>query len=370
MKDYYKILGVNRNASDEEIKKAFRKLAHKYHPDKAGGDEEKFKEINEAYQVLSDKKKREYYDKFGTAEPFGAAYGNTGENYAWGFSPEGFGWNFQGVSGDFSDISDVLESIFENFGFSPRRRTYRKGADIEVEQEISLEEAFRGTTKYLNIKTLINCEKCNGRGADESSGFKICSVCDGQGEIKEKKQTFFGSFSQIKTCGKCYGTGKVPNKSCVFCNGSGRVLATREVKVNILPGVSNNQIIKIKEMGEAGERGMPPGDLYVRIKIKPHPIFERVGNDLIVKKELSFFDLLLGRKIEIPTLDGKKINIEIPPHFNLKSDLRVSGEGMPRFGSYGRGDLLVSFIIKAPKKINSKFRKILEELEKEEGRFA
>lgn len=366
MKDYYEILGVSRDASEEEIKKAFRKLAHKYHPDKAGGDEKKFKEINEAYQVLSDKKKREYYDKFGTTEPFGANYGDA-KSYNWGFGSEGFGWNFQGMGTDFGDISDVLETIFENFGFAPRRRTYKKGADIEVEQEISLEEAFRGVTKYLNIKTFVSCDKCNGKGADESAGFKVCSVCDGRGEIKEKKQTFFGSFAQIKSCSKCYGTGKIPNKACVFCNGSGRVFSTREVKVNILPGISNNQIIKIKEAGEAGERGTAAGDLYVRVKIRPHPIFERVGDDLIVKKELNLFDLFLGRKIEIPTLDGGKIDIEIPPYFNLKNDLKISGKGMPRFGNYGRGDLLVSFIIKAPKKASGKLKKILEELEKEQN---
>ncbi len=372
MKDYYKILGVARNASEEEIKKAYRRLAHKYHPDKAGGDEKKFKEINEAYQILSDKKKKSFYDTYGTAEPFGgfsAQGGPAGWDFS-GFHPPagGGGPGFGGQEFsfyDFGDVNEILESFFEGIGAKPRRRTYQRGSDIEVVQEITLEEAFRGAIKQLKIKTFVSCNVCQGQGGDVSAGSKTCDACNGQGEIREKRQTFFGSFSQIKTCGRCRGSGRIPNRICETCRGSGRLSGERTLELKILPGVQDEQFIKIKSAGEAGELGTPTGDLYVRIKIKPHPLFERRADDLIIKKELKILDLLLGKKIEIPTISGGKLQVEIPAHFNLKDNLRIPGEGMPHFGSFGRGDLLVSFIIKAPKKLSPKAKKILEDLQEE-----
>jgi molecular chaperone DnaJ len=353
-KDYYKILGVSRNASQEEIKKAYRKLAHQYHPDKPGGDEKKFKEINEAYQVLSDEKKRAMYDRYGTVD-FGAGFEAGAPQ--WDFGQ----FDFENIWGDFGDLSDFFETFFGGFGTKQKRPVYQRGSDIEVIQEITLEEAFWGTTKEFDVKTFLTCDACGGMGGDKSSGVKTCSTCNGRGEIKEFQRTFFGSFSQIKTCPTCGGVGNIPVNLCSKCNGTGRIKGERHIKVEILPGVSNNQLIKIKGMGEAGERGAGTGDLYVRIKIKPHKIFERQGDDLIVKKELNILDLLLGKKIEIPTISGRKIEVEIPPNFNLKDYLRIPGEGMPRMHSYGRGDLLVDFIIKTPKKLSPKLRKILED---------
>lgn len=372
MRDYYKILGINKNASPEEIKKAYRRLAHQHHPDKAGGDEKKFKEINEAYQVLSDEKKRVQYDRFGTAEPMGGFSWPGGTGGSWGGSYGMPNWDMSGFStdgqnfGDFGDLSDIFESFFEGLGVKPRRRTYERGSDLEVVEEIELQEAFRGVVKNIKIKTYARCEACQGQGADQKAGSATCSVCGGQGEIKEQRRTFFGNFSQLKVCDRCRGSGQIPNKICGVCRGSGRVAAEKEIKVDILPGVEDGQLIKIKGGGEAGEKGTAGGDLYVRVKVKPHPLFERRGNDLVVKKELKILDLLLGKKIEIPTISGGKINVEIPAHFNLKENLRISGEGMPRFGSYGRGDLLVSFTVRAPKKLSAKAKKILEELEGEE----
>ncbi len=376
-KDYYKILGINHSASEEEIKRAYRKLAHQHHPDKAGGDEKKFKEINEAYQVLSDKSKRANYDRFGTAEPMGSPRWSSGE--AGGFAGggqgpfgggfpggqpnwEGFGFNVDSNFGDFADIGDVFENLFEGLGVKPRRRTYERGSDLEVVEEISLEEAFRGVQKILKIKTFVRCESCKGQGAEAKAGFTTCSRCAGQGEIREQRKTFFGNFSQVKTCDTCRGSGQIPKKACQICKGSGRIGAERGIKLDILPGVEDGQLIKVSGAGEAGERGTTAGDLYIRVKVKMHPTFERRGTDLIVKKELIVLDLLLGKKIEVPTLSGGKIAVEIPAHFNLKENLRIPGEGMPRFGSYGRGDLLVNFIIKAPKKLDSKARKVLEDL--------
>jgi molecular chaperone DnaJ len=372
-KDYYKTLGVSKDASEEEIKRAYRRLAHEYHPDKAHGDEKKFKEINEAYQVLSDRMKRAQYDRFGTAEPgAGFSWGGVGPEWG-GFPPGGVGWEGFGFPGgeggnysDFGDLGDIFESFFEGLGVKPRRRTYERGADLETVEEITLEETFRGVIKDLKIKTSLRCEHCKGQGSDASAGFTTCSVCGGQGEIREQSRTFFGTFSQVKVCSKCNGSGQIPNKICSYCKGSGKIAGEREAKVEILPGVEDGQLIKIKGMGEAGERDTAAGDLYVRVRVRPHPVFERRGNDLIVKKDLKVFDLLLSRKIEIPTISGGKISVEIPAHFNLKENLRIPGEGLPRFASYGRGDLLVNFIVKAPKKLSAKAEKILEELEKEE----
>lgn len=364
-KDYYDILGISHEASEEEVKKAYRKLAHLYHPDKSGGDERKFKELNEAYQVLSNKSKRAQYDRFGAAEPFfGGTPGAHGVPPGWDFGNFGFETFGQDLH-DVGDLGEIFEGFFEGLGVRPRRPVYERGSDLETVQEISLEEAFRGTVKDLRIETHVKCGHCKGQGGDPASGSKACVICNGQGEIREQRRTFFGSFSQVKLCKRCHGSGQIPNKVCDFCGGSGRVTGEHRVPVEILPGVNDNQIIKVKGFGEAGERGTAPGDLYVRIKVKPHTTFERRGDDLVVKKELNVFGLLLGKKIEVPTVSGGKLKIEIPAHFNLKENLKVPGEGMPRFGSFGRGDLLVDFIIKAPKKLHPKEAKSLEELEKE-----
>ncbi len=356
MKDYYKILGVEKNAGEEDIKKAYRKLAHKYHPDKAGGNETKFKEINEAYQILSDKNKRSNYDRFGTAEPF------PGGGWSGGMpNSSNFGDFDSRFYGDFGDLNDIFESFFEGMGVRPKRKTYQRGSDLEILVEITLEEAFRGITKHLKIRTFITCAACQGQGADSASGFTTCQVCAGQGEIKEQSQTFFGSFYQVKPCKNCRGAGQIPNKICAACNGSGRKQTEKEIKVEILSGINNDQLIQIKNSGEAGERGAESGDLYVRIKIKPHSIFERRGDDLVIKKEIDILDILLGEKIEIPTIAGGKLKIEIPAQTNLKENLKIKNEGMPRFGSSSRGDLLIDFNIKTPKKIDSKLKKLLED---------
>lgn len=361
-KDYYQILGVPRDASEEEIKKAYRRLAHKYHPDKAGGDEAKFKEINEAYQVLSDREKRARYDRYGTAEPFVGGTPPGWGGFSWGdFTAGGYGEEF----GGFGDLGDIFETFFEGLGVKQRRPTYRRGSDLEVIENITLEEAFRGTVRELEIKTAVVCSACRGQGGDAAAGSSTCEMCNGQGEIKEEKRTFFGSFSQIRTCSRCHGTGRIPNKVCTACGGKGNVPGKRRVRVEILPGIENNQIIKIKGAGEAGERGAAVGDLYVRVRIKPHHLFRREGSDLIVRKEIKLLDLLLGKKIEIPTISGGKIWVEIPAGFDLKEKLRLPGEGMPRFGSFGRGDLLVDFVVRAPKKVSAKIRKLLEDLGKE-----
>lgn len=296
-KDYYQILGIAKTASDEEIKKAYRKLAHQYHPDKASGSEQKFKEINEAYQVLSNKAKRNQYDRFGSAEQgnFGAQWG--GSAAGGGFSGEnpfeGFGFDFdpEQFSGT-GDFGDIMDSIFEGMGVRPRRKTHNRGSDIETHAEITLEEAFRGVSKILHVRTFAMCETCKGKGAEAGSGFEKCTACDGQGEVREQRRTFFGAFSQVRACEKCHGAGEIPKKVCPICRGAGRVMSSRDIRIEILAGIDDGQLIKVKGMGEAGERGAESGDLYVRVRVARHPLFERRGNDLIVRRELNVLDLL------------------------------------------------------------------------------
>jgi len=365
MKDYYTILGIHRTATEDEVKKAYRKLAHQYHPDKAGGNEEKFKEINEAYQVLSDKNKRAQYDRFGTADPsMGGFPGGSGQ---WGNGfPEGFGFGFDPQNmGEMGDLGDMFDSFMEGLGMRQRRKTYEKGSDLEMQEQITLEETFRGVIKALRLRTFVQCSKCSGKGAEPGSVFEKCSTCDGQGEVREQRRTFFGSFSQVKVCVKCHGSGQIPKKPCAVCRGAGRIEANRDIKVEILAGIEDGQLIKIKGMGEAGERGSAAGDLYIRVRVQRHPVFERHGSDLLVHRELNVIDLLLGRKIEVPTIAGGKVAVEIPANFNLKDNLRIPNEGMPQFGSHARGDLLVSFVMKAPKQPGGRAKKLLEELEKE-----
>jgi molecular chaperone DnaJ len=357
MKDYYTILGVARTATEEEIKKAYRRLAHQYHPDKAGGNEAKFKEVNEAYQVLSNKQKRATYDRFGTAEPGGGFSAGDGPEFSWG----GFGFDPQGF-GDIGNFGDVFEDLFENLGVRPRRKKYASGSDLEAREEITLEEAMRGVVKHIAFSAFVPCAACKGKGGDQEAGFVECATCGGQGDVRVERRTFFGSFSQVKQCTDCRGAGQISKKACRVCEGSGRVRAEREVDVEILPGIDDDQLIQLKGMGEAGERGSAAGDLYVRVRVKPHPIFERRGNDLVVRRELKLADALLGKRVEVPTLGGGLLHVEIPPHFNLKDMLRIPGEGMPHFGSTRRGDLLVDFILKTPKKLDVKTKKALEDL--------
>jgi len=369
MKDYYTILGVQKGASEEEVKKAYRKLAHQYHPDKAGGDEKKFKEINEAYQVLSDRNKRTQYDRFGTADPMGGfGGGNAGAGPQWGGGQQD--WGGMGFDpsqfGDMGDFGDIFESFFGGMGGRPQRKTYEKGSDLEIQEQITLEEAFNGTIKTVRLKTFVHCAKCGGKGAEPGSGFEKCSTCDGQGQVREQRRTFFGSFSQVKTCAKCHGAGEVPKKPCGTCRGAGRVESNREIKIDIMAGIDDNQLIKVKGMGEAGERGTATGDLYVRVRVRPHAVFARHGNDLIVTQELKLIDLLLGKTIAVPVISGGTTTVEIPAGFNLKENLRISGQGMTHIGSRSRGDFLVSFTIKAPKRPGSKARELLEKLEKEQ----
>ena len=350
MKDYYKILGVPEDASEDEIRRAFFRLAHKYHPDK-GGDPEKFKEINEAYQVLSDKKKREEYDR---ARKFGGEF-EPGIDYS---------------SFDFTRFFD-LEELFKEFkdffgewgGFWPfeERETKRENIreNIVVEVSFSLEDSFFGGEKEIEIKRKKICEKCHGEGVDLKEGWKKCDFCQGRGKIESVRETFWGTFRKIQTCPHCGGRGKIAQKICSFCKGKGEVEVKEKVRFFLPRGIADGEIIKIPHKGNLG------GDLYIKVKIKKHPLFERKGDDLLIKREIKLSEALLGGEIEVPTIEGKKIKVKIPPLFDRK-ELRVKGKGMPHRFFPGRGDLILKLKIKLPKKLTKEQKKLIEKL-KEKG---
>lgn len=367
MKDLYSILGVARDASEEDIKKAYRKLAHQYHPDKAGGNEAKFKEVNEAYQVLSHKEKRAQYDRFGStsnAPGGGAAPGWEGFS---GFGGQGGQWNVN-FGEDMGDLGDIFETFFGGQAAGARRPTYTRGSDIEIHEEITLEEAFKGLSKTLRYQTYVECVRCGGAGSEKSKGTKKCTKCQGKGEIREERQTFFGKFAQTRSCPECHGRGEVPNEKCHECKGSGRVMQTREARVEIAPGIEDGQIIKLAGYGEAGEFGHGSGDLYIVVRVKQSTRYERRKSDLITDKDIRIADLLLGREIEMKDVDNAAFNVRVPAGFNVREPLKVAGRGMPRFSGFSsssRGDLYIRFNLITPKSISSKAKKLLEELDVE-----
>jgi len=364
-KDYYQILGVKKDASPEEIKKAFYKLAHKYHPDKSGGDEKKFKEINEAYQTLSDKEKRNQYDRFGRTFEGG---GVPGGDFQWAWGRPNVDFEF-----DFEDLGDMVEEMF-GFGAPRRKKDLKKGRDIEIDIEIPLEDVLKGKEKEISLYKLILCSRCQGRGAEPGTKISECFSCRGTGQVQQIKKTFFGSFTQFTICPECGGEGYRPEKPCNVCRGEGRLKGEEKIKVFIPAGVDTNQVIKVESKGESGKRGGKPGDLYVRIFVKKHPMFVRKGDDLYISVPISFTQTALGDEVEIPTLDGstgspqggRKILLKVPAGTESGKILRISDKGIPHFSGYGRGNLYVELIVKTPKRLTKKQKELLEKL-KEEG---
>lgn len=364
--DYYQVLGVAKTASQDEIKKAFHKLAHKYHPDK-GGDEKKFKEINEAYQVLSDAQKRQQYDQFGRVfdggqAGAGAGFDPSGFSWAWGNRPQG-----EDVEFDFGDIGDIFEDFFA--GGSGVRRTGRKdtkrGKDIQVDIEIPLEKVLKENVEKINLTKQVICQRCSGAGAEPNTKIKECFSCRGTGQVQQVKKTFLGSFTTVATCPECKGEGTMPEKPCNVCRGEGRVKGTETIEIRIPAGVDTNQIIKIEGKGEAGRKNGKAGNLFVRIFVKENPNFIRRGDDLFMQTEINFSQAVLGDEIETKTLEGGTILLKIPSGIESGKVLRISGKGIPKFGGYGRGNMYVELKIKTPKKLSKEQKKLLEQLKKE-----
>ncbi|MGB2632053.1 MAG: molecular chaperone DnaJ [Minisyncoccales bacterium] len=364
-KDYYKILGVEKTASADDIKKAYRNLAHKYHPDK-GGDAEKFKEINEAYQILSDKDKRTQYDQYGnvfTGQPGGGGFGGFGA----GASQDGWFWGRPGADFDvqFEDLGDMMEEMF-GFGHpGKKRRDPKKGKDIRLDIEITLEEAFLGAEKEFIVSKNNVCPRCAGSGAEPGTKIKECFSCRGTGQVQQIKKTFMGSFTKYVICPECAGEGYRPEKPCNVCKGEGRVKNDEKIKVSIPTGVDNNQVIKIEQRGEAGRRGGKSGDVYVRIFVKAHPVFDRKGDDLYVAENITMAQAALGGEIELPTIEGKNILLKVTAGTESGKVFRVSGKGITRFSGYGRGNMYAQINVEIPKKLNRKQKELLEQLRSE-----
>jgi len=343
-KEYYKTLGVNKDASQDEVKKAFRKLARKYHPDLNPGDkvsEQKFKELNEAYEVLGDKKKRAEYDQFGSS-PFGAG----GQGYE-GFRTHDFRDAFQ--SGGFGDIFSDL------FGSQRGPETYRmKGHDMVMNLDLLLDEAFSGVTKAISFSREVPCKQCQGSGGEAS---QICNVCKGAGSIKMSK----GFFQMSQPCNACNGTGKKITKVCSVCNGRGKTLQTETIKVKIPRGADTGSRVKVRGKGGAGTGGGPSGDLFIEIKVRAHPLFKRKGDDLYLDLPVTFGEVALGAKIEVPTIDGRTV-MTLPPGTQGGQRMKLSGKGLPSPKTGTRGNQYVDIKIVVPKDLNASEKEAITQI--------
>jgi len=359
-KDYYKILGISKNATKEEIKKAYKKLARKFHPDvnKDDGTAEKFKEINEAAQVLGDDTKRQQYDQFGDADAFKQASGFRGFNAS----------DFQDfASFDFGDIFDQFFGGGSIFGRSGRRREPSRGADLRYDIEITLEEAAFGVEKEISIPRNEQCPECKGLGAKSQSDIEACPDCDGTGMVRRTQRTPFGMFSSTTTCRKCQGEGKYIKKECPSCDGTGLVHERRKIKIKIPQGSEEGTNLRVSGEGEAGLRGGSQGDLYVVLHMKDHEIFERKGDDILITIDIPFTTAALGGEIEVPTLKGKA-KLKIPSASQTGTVFKMTDLGIPYLHGEGKGDELIKVEVEVPKRLNSKQKKLLKELEKENNK--
>ncbi|MFA6004021.1 MAG: molecular chaperone DnaJ [Elusimicrobiota bacterium] len=348
--DFYNLLGVARNASEAEIKTAYRKLAMKYHPDRNPGNkeaEDKFRKINSAYEVLSDPKKRQIYEQYGEAGVSGAG----------GFP--GGGGGFGGAGGNVN-VNDVFGDIFEQFfgeaGGGGRRRGPRRGADMKYEVEIDLNDAFHGKNFPLSFDRVEACPSCHGTGARNGSGMKRCATCRGQGRVQFSQ----GFFSMTQTCPDCGGEGQRVESPCPACRGAGRVRKHATLTVKIPPGIYDVATLRIGEAGEAGGRGAAAGDLYVLVRVKTDPRFERTEDDLKVGVNLDITQAALGATIHVPTIDGDPTSIRVPPGTQHGATLRVRDHGMPKLHGRGRGDLLVHIRVTVPQELTAQQKELLE----------
>jgi molecular chaperone DnaJ len=349
-KDYYNILGVSKDASKEEIKKAYKNLAKKHHPDlnKEDGSADKFKEINEAASVLGDDQKRQQYDQFGSAEP-------------------GMNFNNADFSNSNFDFGDIFDNLFGGRGFSPfgggrRRERSRRGADLRFDMDVELEDATFGKTKTTIIPRLETCKKCEGTGAKTKKDLVDCETCDGKGMITHARRTPIGIFQTTAACRNCAGTGKMIKNPCRECDGQGRIHNDKRLDIKIPAGIEEGTRLRIADEGEAGELGGPNGDLYVVMHIKPHKIFEREDNDIYMDLPITFIQAALGTEIEVPTLKDKT-KIKIAPGTQPGTIMRLAGKGIPSLRGYGTGSQMIKIDVEVPKKLTKKQKELLEEFD-------
>lgn len=358
-RDYYEVLGVGKNASADELKKAFRRAAIKHHPDK-GGDEAKFKEVNEAYEVLKDTSKRQRYDQFGHAGVGGASGGGPGAG-AGGYG--GFGGQGQDMHFDFGDLG--LGDIFNNFfggktqgGRGGQRR--RRGNDVQANVELTFEQAVFGTEIDLNIQLDDNCEHCKGSTVEPGHELKTCPTCKGSGQVARVTRTVFGNIQQATICNECQGSGKIPEKICSVCRGKGVKKAKQTIKLKIPAGIDDGATIRLREHGEAIARG-EKGDLYVGVRVKPHKKFTRESDIILSEEHIGLVDSALGTEIDIDTVDGP-VTMKVPAGTQSGTDFKLSDHGVPHIRSKSRGPHIVTIIVDTPNKLNKHQTKLLEEL--------
>jgi molecular chaperone DnaJ len=366
-RDYYDVLGISKSASKDEIKNAYRKLALQYHPDrnKAAGSEEKFKEISEAYAVLSDDEKRKRYDTYGhvgSEEVFRGSEANFDEIFKdMGFG--GFRDIFEQIFGSRTGFGGVNRGDPFGFGFSFGGGGRRKGQDLIYDIDLSFEDVVRGRKDELELPKLEKCSSCGGSGAAAGTKPRKCSVCDGQGQTRRiYSQNRFSTFVSLEPCSTCQGQGEIIDKPCNICSGSGNVKRNKKIKLEIPAGVEDGMTLQLTGEGQPSENG-PPGDLLIRIHVKPHPLFERLEDGhLLYNLNLKFTDLALGSDVRVPTLDGQE-KLRIPQGTQPNTILKIKGKGLPRYGAYGRGDLLARINVKIPTKLDDRQKLLLEELD-------
>lgn len=361
-KDYYKILGVEKGASADEIKKAFRKLAHKYHPDKQGGDEEKFKEVNEAYQVVGNEEKRKKYDQFGSDFDSQGGFGG-GAGWEDFMRAARGGGGGQNVHFDFGDI-DLGDMFGGMFGGGGRSRRARRGNDIQVDVQLEFKEAIFGTEKEIRLTKNNDCAVCDGSGNEPGSPVKKCVQCNGQGQVRQVQQTILGAMQTVATCPSCQGQGETAEKKCKHCSASGRVRSESKYNVKIPAGIDDGRAIKLSGKGESAGAGGESGDLYVVVHVKADKEFERRDNDIYTDLHISYIQAALGDKVEINTIDGEK-TIVIPEGTQSHQQMRLKNLGVPSLHGGSRGNHYVRVIVDVPKKLSRKARKMLEDLKPE-----
>ncbi|MBR6740259.1 MAG: molecular chaperone DnaJ [Clostridia bacterium] len=356
-RDYYEVLGLTKTASDDEIKKSFRKLAKQYHPDLHPGDKEaevKFKEINEAYEVLSDADKKSRYDQFGFA----------GVDPNYGAGQPGGGYGGYGGGFDMGDIGDIFSSFFGGFGGQGvPRNAPRRGEDIGREVTITFEEAAFGCTKDVSVSRIESCPDCSGSGAKKGSSAETCSVCHGSGQTRVSKRTPFGVVSTSGVCQSCGGKGKVIKDPCTTCRGQGAVRKNRTISVNIPAGIDDDQTVILRSQGSAGANGGPSGDLHITVNVRRHEFFDRDGYDLLCTVPISFTQAALGDTVRIPGLDGD-FDYDIPEGVQSGTVFRIKGKGIRQPGSKLRGDYRLTVTVETPKNLSSRQKDLLRELEK------
>ncbi|MBX4191500.1 MAG: molecular chaperone DnaJ [Candidatus Doudnabacteria bacterium] len=360
--DYYTVLGLSKSASAEDIKKAYRKLAHQYHPDKGLGNEEKFKEVSEAYQVLSDPNKRSQYDQFGSTfngrQGFGANAGFDFNDFT-----QGFGFGGGSNQAGFEDAFDIFSDIF---GGGSNRSRRERGVDLEMDLDLTFDEGVFGVEKELTLEKKDTCQKCQGSGAEQGSKVSTCQRCHGTGRIKSARQTIFGAMETVTTCNTCDGSGKVPDKACTECKGLGHKRRVKTIKVKIPAGVENGQRIRISNEGEVGYRGSNFGDLYLRLHVANKPGFKREGSNVYSELPISFYQAALGTEINVTTVDGD-ITMKIPAGTQSETVFKLKGKGAPVLQGSGRGDHFVTVKVVTPKKLSKKEKEIFKKLADESG---